>query len=313
MPYQPNKLRQLLSHFTPEQLYFMLYDAPRLLPLYQRLKPGRSAEQLTAWLMAERGYHAPLLQAIKRNHPALYQQYAPYAENPFHSGGGYLHEAAAFYGRGQLLREVKGILQQYQNVAILSPQPLLGASSLLYHLWLTRAQWLPASTLVAYLDLNEVIDELNFFMTVADKLGFSQVNDYRAFQQMVRGREVILLLDEVELLTSWVSVQRVLRAFSQDQHHALAVISRFPLKELFPTRPDNMSPLSNVFLNNRKELFPFTDHEARDFLRQRLQDGDPTFSPAEIEQLIAASHGLPSELQRLAYQLFEAKNEGYSE
>jgi len=292
----------------------MLYDAPRLLPLYQRLKPARSAEQLTAWLMAERGYHVPLLQAIKRNHPARYQHYAPYAENPFHSGGGYLHEAAAFYGRGQLLREVKAILQQYQNVAILS-EPRLGSSSFLYHLVATKATWLPHSTLLAYIDLYGVMDDENFFTTAAAKLGLPQVTNYRTFQQAVSGREVILLLDEVEELADLTfspKLQKILRAFSQERHYAIGLVAKRPLAQLFPARDNFVSPFHGVFVQ-QKTLLPFTDHEARDFLRQRLQDSDPTFSPAEMEQLIAASHGLPSELQRLAYQLFEAKNEGYSE
>ncbi|GEM_PF-5762536 len=168
MSYQQSKIRQLLRHFSPEQLCIMVYDEPLGRPLYERLRPG-TLGQLPQWLLADSRYYAPLLQWVKRNHPTRYRQYAPYAENPFHVGSGYLHAEADFYGRQRLLREVKGALQK-QNVAILSPRPRMGSSSFLYHLVATKATWLPASTLLAYIDLYGVLDDQNFFATVADKL-----------------------------------------------------------------------------------------------------------------------------------------------
>ncbi len=139
MSYQQSKIRQLLNHFSLEQFCMMVYDEPLGRPLYERLRPG-TLGQLPHWLLTESRYYAPLLRWVKRNHPTRYRQYAPYAENPFHVGSGYLHEASAFYGRQRLLREVKGALQQYQNVAILS-QSRRGSSSFLYHLVATKATY----------------------------------------------------------------------------------------------------------------------------------------------------------------------------
>jgi len=122
---------------------------------------------------------------------------------------------------------------------------------------------------------------------------------------------VILLLDEVEELadsTFSPKLQKILRAFCQEPGHTIGLVAKRPLAQLFPA-PDNfVSPFHNAFVY-QKELLPFTDQEGRDFLNQRLRECDLTFSPTEIEQIIERSQGLPAELQRLAYELFEEKSE----
>ncbi len=91
-------------------------------------------------------------------------------DNPFFTGGR-IREAGQFFGRQRLLREMRGELQKRCSVSLMGAAQM-GKSSLLYYLYLTRAGWLPETTLL-YLDLQAVLDEADFCETTLRALGES--------------------------------------------------------------------------------------------------------------------------------------------
>jgi hypothetical protein len=126
------------------------------------------------------------------------------------------------------------------------------------------------------------------------------------------GRDVVLLLDEVEQLADKdfsTKLHGLLRALAQDQNFALCVTTQHHLEKVFP--PSSLtSPFHNIF--SHKTIGPFTETEARHFLTARLQDVSVMFTELEIANLIEQSQCHPARLQKLAKALFD-KNFGESQ
>lgn len=243
-------------------------------------------------------HHAPrTTHHIPRN-----TQHVP---NPF-CDRGRINDPARFFDRVRILRDLCQMLAAGNSVSLVG-EPQIGKSSVLYHLYLTRAEWLQEAT-VHYLDLQAVLDTDDFCAEVLEAMGQAP-GDLRALKRALRRQRLVLLLDEVEKLARPAfgpDLHDLLRALAQEPTLTLAVASHRPLVEVFPPSSDT-SPFHNIF--TEKRLGPFTSAEAREFLDRRLQGTGVTFTQEEVERLVMESGGHPARLQRLAYALFEKKLE----
>lgn len=223
-------------------------------------------------------------------------------ENPFLATGR-INDPALFFGRQQLVREMRGELGKRVSLSLVGPSEV-GKSSLLYYLYATRADWLPNGEIV-YLDLQGVLDEADFCETVLAKLG--QAGDsLRQLKRALSGRDLILILDEMERLAESDFNPRLhdlLRSLAQEPTFALCLATCRPLIEIFPPRTaGGLSPFHNIF--HLKALGPFSPGEARQMLVGRTAGSGVTFSETEIGRLLAESQCHPAHLQRLAYRRF---------
>lgn len=223
-------------------------------------------------------------------------------ENPFLATGR-INNPALFFGRQQLVREMRAELGKRVSLSLVGPSEV-GKSSLLYYLYATHADWLPGGQIV-YLDLQGVLDEADFCETVLAAVGRSG-DSLRQLKQALSGRDIILLLDEMERLAESDFNPRLhdlLRALAQEPQFALCLATRRPLIDIFPPRTaGGLSPFHNIF--HLKELGPFSPNEARQMLLSRTAGSGITFSEAEIGQLLRDSQCHPAGLQRLAYRRF---------
>lgn len=248
----------------------------------------------------------PLLPRGARHAPRnteLAPRNTQYAPNPF-CDRGRINDPACFFDRTRLLRDLRQMLAAGNSVSLVG-EPQIGKSSVLYHLYLTRAEWLPEAT-VYYLDLQGVLDVADFCAEVLEAMG-REPGDLRALRRALRRQRLVLLLDEVEKLARPAfgpDLHDLLRALAQEPTLTLAVASHRPLVEVFPPSSDT-SPFHNIF--TEKRLGPFAPAEARDFLARRLQGTGVTFTPEEMDRLVMQSGGHPARLQELAYALFEEK------
>ncbi len=225
----------------------------------------------------------------------------PRVDNPFYTKGR-INDPSLFFNRERLVREIREELKKRNSVA-LAGDSQTGKSSLLYYLHATRDEWLPGAT-VAFVDLQMVWDESDFFGMVLGSLG-EKGDSPRELRRVLEGRDVILLLDEVEQLADKdfsPKLHGLLRAHAQESNFAMCVATQHPLEEVFPPR-SSTSPFHNIF--TRKTIGPFTEAEARRFLAARLQNTGVAFTEREVTRLIADSHCHPAELQQLAKALFD--------
>jgi len=227
---------------------------------------------------------------------------APHPLNPF-CDRGRINDPGRFFDRQRTVRELRQMLAAGNSISLVGHSQI-GKSSVLYHLYRTRAEWLPAAS-VLYLDLQGVLDEQDFCAEVLEGLG-QEPGDLYALKRALRQGQTVLLLDEVEKLADPAfspNLQGLLRALAQGPL-VLAVASQRPLVEVFPPA-SSTSPLHNIF--TEKRLGPFSAAAARDFLERRLQGSGVAFTPEERERLVTESGGHPARLQQLACDLFEHK------
>jgi len=225
--------------------------------------------------------------------------------NPFYTSGR-IKDAALFFGRQQIVREICSELRKGCSVSIVG-ESQIGKSSLLYHIYQTRDTW-KLDGLVEFIDLQGVLDETDFCETVLGKLGESG-STLRELKRALTATKLVLLLDEVERLAEQDFSPRLhdlLRSLAQEPNFSMCLASERPLEELFPSRtPGGVSPFYNIF--TAKSLGPYTRAEARDFLAARTATAGVAFTGQEIEQLLTESQCHPARLQAMAKALFERK------
>lgn len=222
--------------------------------------------------------------------------------NPFYVGGR-INDPTLFFGRQRLLREVKGTLNNHNNVSIVGDSQI-GKSSLLYYLYATREAWEPRDR-VLFVDLQGVWDVADFCATVLDKLG-SKGDQPRDLKMELLKTDTILLLDEIEQLTDpdfTPKLLSLLRSVAQEPQVALCIASQKPLDEVFPAQQNDVSPFHNIF--SKKKMAPFSEEVARDFLNSRLAPTGVQFSDGEVERVLQESAGHPASLQKLARDLYK--------
>lgn len=249
-----------------------------------------------------------LLQAIHTSLARQGIQIAPVLPltNPFYPGGK-INEPQLFFGRQRLIREIRAELQKMNNFSLVGPSQI-GKSSLLYYLYATRADWLSGVT-IEYIDLQGILDEVDFCETVLTKLGESGDSLHDLKRILIGRPATILLFDEVERLAKPdfnPDLQNLLRSLAQEPHVAMGLATQHELIEVFPPRPDNrLSPLINIF--DTVKIGPFSPAEVRAFLASRLANTSVTFTETEVEYLLTESQGHPARLQQMAKALFEDK------
>jgi hypothetical protein len=233
--------------------------------------------------------------------------------NPFTSRGR-INEPQLFAGRQRILRELQGALANGNSIALIGASET-GKSSLLYYLYNTRQDWLPSHAVI-YLDLQGVIDEIDFCAEILQVLDPLQQGKQRtgkealrALKQAMRGRKVLLLMDEVERLAQrrdfTARLQDLLRALCQEEQTlTLLAACEHPLDRIFPPSHDT-SPLHNVF--SSLDLPNFTAEETVAFLHHRLAPTGLTFDDQELREIWATTGGHPGQVQRAAEALFNRK------
>jgi len=229
------------------------------------------------------------------------------SDNPF-SERGMISDSARFFGRQRELREIFGLLGTAQNVSVVGDSKI-GKSSLLYYIYTTGGDRLEVDCTFIFLDMMRVTDEADFYERVVEELG-GMHNTARQFERSLRGKRVILCLDEFERFKDEdFSIQAVnhLRSLAQDPELTLVLATHQPLETLFP-HEGRVSPFYNIF--HRCVLGPFTEAEARQLLTGLLTSTDVNFSEAEITQLLNITGCHPYQLQVAAYHLFASKTGG---
>lgn len=227
--------------------------------------------------------------------------------NPF-GHVGRITDPAMFVGRKELLRSLFEELGKGANRALVGPAQI-GKSSLLSMVQrLGPAQLGLAAADFVYLNLQVLADAGDFFDALCQELGLAPCRGYRLERQL-RGRRVILCIDEVEKLKSDrfpIDVREQLRGLADgaDAPFTLLIASRSPLEHIFPDAPGLTSPLHNIC--PQLDVPPFSEAECRELIRQRLSGHTVAFSEAEIGELIARSGRLPAALERAAAVLFDS-------
>ena len=146
-------------------------------------------------------------------------------------------------------------------------------------------------------------NEDDYYEALCEKAGIDPVKGGRKLERALRGRRLLLLLDEIEKMT-WDGFSHNLRAelrgLAEGEHapFKLALVARSPLDRLFPDSELNTSPLAGIC--QQINVKPWNNATARTFIQQRLSGTPVRFSDDEIKHLVLSSNGLPLRLMHLA-------------
>ncbi len=230
------------------------------------------------------------------------------AENPFTPLTGRVTAPAWVFDRDRELRRVVEFLQAGSSVALIGPAAV-GKSSLLTRLVAELPERLGVPWETAYLDLQPIYNEEEFFAALCDALGVAMCRGY-PLHSALRERRIVLAVDEVDKM-AWEgfsrSLRTELRGLASDGAAPLKLLlaARQPLDLLFPDSEGDTSPLANICL--QVDVGPWDEATVRAFLMARLETAGVTFTEAEIARLVAASGGYPQRLVQAAYALFAQK------
>lgn len=224
--------------------------------------------------------------------------------NPFDDLGR-ITDPTRFFDRKVLLQELQQLLVVGHCVALVG-EPGVGKSSVLYHLYLTQAEWSPRTT-VLYIDLQAVLDEKDFCVQVLTRLG-KIGSDLGTLRKILKEKHLILLLDEVHRLAQsgpFSRLRNLLRSLAEDNALTMAATGHEGLMARIRTEYD--SPFFNIFMVKRLE--PFSPETIRALLAERLHGTGVTFTEDETNELLEVSGGHPSRLHRAAAELYRRRSE----
>ena len=244
------------------------------------------------------------------SHPESSKQHprAVTVPNPF-GDTGRITDPDRFFGREELLRQIFEELGKGVNLSLVG-ESQIGKSSLLSMVCALGPErmGLPPETF-AYLSLEWVDDEDDFYEALCDALGIETCRGYQ-LTRALRDKQYVLCLDEIEKMT-WdgftVRLRSQLRGLADGPAAPLKLVigSRSPLAYLFPDSPELDSPLAGIC--RQLDVEPFPPDVARAFLSHRLRNTGVTFTESEISALLAETGGHPAKLQRGAADLYNAK------
>lgn len=231
--------------------------------------------------------------------------------NPF-TDRGRINDPNRFFVRQPIVRELQQELAAGNSIVLIG-EPGVGKSSLLKYLQLTHATWLPDYEII-YLDLYSIFSEIDFCNEVIHiimplhNIKLRNTNEALiALKHTIRGRNLLLMLDEVERMADRDFTSRLhglLRALIQDGNLILLAASKLPIQKVFPPS-DPTSPLHNVF--NDKRINYFSKQEMDRFIHQRLEDTPIQFTAIELSEIWQKSEGHPDKMLRTAEALFRYK------
>ena len=227
--------------------------------------------------------------------------------NPF-GDRGRIEDAARYFLRQPITREVLDELRKHQSVSIVG-ETYSGSSSLLWYLTQMGPQLLNVPPKdFAYFDLQLVRSEDDFFAYLCETLGVATARGYQ-LARALRGRHVFLCLDEIERM-SWKGfspdIRSELRGLADGNSAPLTLViaSRTPLERLFPDSPEMTSPLAG--LCTQFTFQPFTLKEAIELVRFRLAGSGYSLPDSAVETAWRESGGVAATLQKALHDLFEA-------
>ena len=163
------------------------------------------------------------------------------------------------------------------------------------------------------LDMQKLHSEDDYYEALCEEAGIATVKGGRQLERALRGRRLLLLLDEIEKMT-WDGFSHNLRAELRglaegwDAPFKLVLVARSPLDQLFPDNNRLVSPLAGIC--QQINVRPWNNATAREFIQQRLCGTPVRFSDDEIKHLFETSNGLPLRLMQAAFNLYRMKTSG---
>ena len=235
---------------------------------------------------------------------------AVYPPNPFMPIGGRITDPTRIFDRQREVQQAFDYLRSGSSVAFIGDSGV-GKSSLLT-LLKDRAEAELGRTPIL-LDMQTLHSEDDYYQALCEEVGIATVKGGRQLERALRGRRLLLLLDEIEKMT-WDGFSHNLRAelrgLAEGEHapFKLALVARSPLDRLFPDSELNTSPLAGICQQINVE--PWDNATVREFIQQRLRGTPVHFSDGEIELLVRSSNGLPLRLMQAAFNLYRTKTSG---
>jgi hypothetical protein len=244
------------------------------------------------------------LTASPPNPPAVYPP------NPFTPLSGRITDPTRIFGRQREVQQALDYLRSGSSVAFIGDSGV-GKSSLLT-LLKERAETELGRTPIL-LDMQKLHSEDDYYQALCEEAGIATVKGGRKLERALRGRRLLLLLDEIEKMT-WDGFSHNLRAELRGLAEGecapfkLVLVARSPLDRLFPDSELNTSPLAGIC--QQINVKPWNNATARTFIQQRLSGTPVHFSDGEIELLVRSSNGLPLRLMQSAFNLYRTKTSG---
>lgn len=228
--------------------------------------------------------------------------------NPF-GDQGCITDSSRFFSREELLRQVFEELGKGVNLSLVGDRQV-GKSSILHQIIVQGTERSPLTgtlqPVFAYLNLQWVDGENDFYEALCDKLNIPTCRGYK-LTRALQGKRYVLCLDEIEKMT-WDGFTKNLRSQLRglaDGGNAplkLVIASCSPLPHLFPDSPELDSPLAGICY--QLDVKPFSQAVVKDFVTHRLRGTGVTFSEQEIKTLFVQTQGHPARLQQAAAELY---------
>ncbi|BCL36526.1 ATP-binding protein [Nostoc sp. MS1] len=225
--------------------------------------------------------------------------------NPFIPQQGRVEDAKQFFGRKQEIQRIFEIFNSGSSIVLVGEEGI-GKSSLLWKICQQAENQLQRQP--AFLDLNWVNDEEEFYKALCYEIGIPESKGYMLTRNL-RDKRVLLAIDNVGKLT-WQGFTRqvrdYLRGLAEGSNLRLALAATEPLDKLFHDSQDDgkTSPLAGIC--QEENIKPWDENSIRDFVSSRLAMTSVTFAEEEIIQLIQESSGHPRKLMQLCYRNYSS-------
>lgn len=229
-------------------------------------------------------------------------------ENPF-GDRGCIRDPARFFNRERELAEIFDELRKGSSLSLVG-ETQVGKSSLLAMIATRGPEELqrdPAQ--FVSIDMQVIRNEDEFFDALCEKLGLGLPVRGVHLERALRGRQVVVCLDEIEKMTNprcFSGEERTeLRghANGSDSPLTLVIASRSPLAHLFDDNPRDTSPLAGL-CGQPYRVEPFSQATSEAFLLHRLQGNAVSFTASQRQTLHEQSQGHPGRLQVAAAMLY---------
>jgi len=156
-----------------------------------------------------------------------------------------------------------------------------------------------------------VLSAEEFFDRACELLA-AEGSTHRDFEDALRGKKVLLCLDEFEQTTDNPAFGEeyfnVLRSLAQTGELALVVATQHTLSELYRSGAITTSPFFNIFSVLR--LGPLTEAEARELVTHPVERTNQAFSESEKDFILHIAGAHPYRLNVACELLYEAKLNG---
>jgi len=228
--------------------------------------------------------------------------------NPF-GDRGCIRDPARFFNRERELAEIFDELRKGSSLSLVG-EAQVGKSSLLAMIAARGPRELqrdPADFIT--IDMQVIRNEAEFFDALCEKLGLGLTVRGLALDRALRGRQVVVCLDEIEKMTNrqcFSGEERTeLRGHANgpDTPLTLVIASRSPLDMLFEDNPLRTSPLASLCHPYRR-IGAFSQATSEAFLLHRLQGNAVAFSARQRQMLHEQTGGHPGQLQAAAAALY---------